>query len=61
MATMFAGAQINNTSDFFSMLNQYQLENPDIFSQEDYMAAGDFFSQNMGVWMQNAFRGILGG
>lgn len=61
MATMFAGAQINNTSDFFGMLNEYQLENPDIFSQEDYMAAGDFFSQNMGIWMQNAFRGILGG
>lgn len=61
MATMFAGAQLNSSQDFFSMLNQYQFENPDIFSQEDYGNAMNYMGGSMASFLGDLFSSIMGG
>lgn len=61
MATMFAGAGINNSSTFFSQLNNYALNNPDIFDAENYSQVSNFINQTMSQQLSAMFANLMGG
>jgi hypothetical protein len=61
MATLGYAAEIDSTQSFRNMLNQYALENPDVFNAEDYARIGTYMQQESTRQYSNIFRRWMGG
>lgn len=61
MSMLAAGARISSAQDFTSMLSQYALDNPDIFSQENYTQALDFIGGSTDRFITDIFANFFGG
>jgi hypothetical protein len=60
MSRLLAGAAINSAADFNNMMNQYALENPDIFDQERYSTVSSTMAQNTSNILMQMFANMFG-
>jgi hypothetical protein len=60
MSTLAATARLSNARDFSNMLNQYALENPDIFSPENYMNAMDIMGGTSDYFLDAIWADLFG-
>lgn len=54
------GMQMGSAMDFFSNLNNFAMNNPDVFNSEDYTKFSDFVTQNMGNVVSQIFSNMFG-
>lgn len=61
MATMLMGARIRSTSDLTNLFAQYALDNPDVFSPDDYSNAFSFMGGMTDDVFNSMFADFFGG
>jgi hypothetical protein len=61
MSTLAAAARFNSARDFSGLLAQYALENPDIFSPQDYGRALEVIGGSQDSFLTQIFNDMFGG
>ena len=60
MMGAFLGTSLGSASEFFSSLNDYAMNNPDVFNAEDYTNFSQFVNTNMSSVFNNIFSNFFG-
>lgn len=60
MMGAFMGVTLGSASEFFSGLNDYAMNNPDVFNAEDYTNFSQFVNTNMSSVFNNIFANFFG-